>query len=119
MDDPVPGVSLHALQREAVRRFQQLTPPLAAKSLEDTVFYRYGRLISRNEVGSGPEVFAISTEIFHQRNARRADHARHSMLATATPDHNRGAEAERKRGVWGMRVSESVDPGGCRGRQNK
>src|SRR3546814_13882439 len=26
MDDPVPGVSLHALQREAVRRFQQLTP---------------------------------------------------------------------------------------------
>src|SRR3546814_3291 len=43
MDDPVPGVSLHALQREAVRRFQQLTPPLAAKSLEDTVFYRYGR----------------------------------------------------------------------------
>ncbi|PAX95614.1 hypothetical protein CKW48_21410, partial [Bordetella pertussis] len=33
-----------------LRRLQQLTPPLAAKALEDTWFYRDGTLLSRNEV---------------------------------------------------------------------
>ena len=33
------------------RQFQQLSAPLAAKAVEDTAFYRYGRLLSRNEVG--------------------------------------------------------------------
>lgn len=82
----------HDLQCEAIRRFQQLTPPLAAKSLEDTVFYRYGRLLSRNEVGSDPETLAISPEAFHQRNLWRASHAPLSMLATATHDHKRGED---------------------------
>ncbi|MFW7340985.1 malto-oligosyltrehalose synthase [Pollutimonas sp. H1-120] len=91
-DDAVPGVSPRVLQREAVRRFQQLTPPLAAKSVEDTAFYRFGRLISRNEVGSDPDVFAISPDMFHRRNVWRADHAPHSLLATATHDHKRGED---------------------------
>jgi len=34
-------------------RFQQLSAPIAAKSVEDTGFYRYGRLLSRNDVGFG------------------------------------------------------------------
>ena len=49
------------LRRErlaAAVRFQQLSAPVAAKSVEDTAFYRYGRLISRNEVGSDPGRFA-------------------------------------------------------------
>src|SRR5690606_29405999 len=70
--------------REAIRRFQQLTPPLAAKSLEDTVFYRYGCLLSRNEVGSDPSVFAITTDTFHDTNVRRANGAPYGLLATAT-----------------------------------
>src|SRR3546814_14930926 len=32
-------------------KFQQLTGPVTAKAIEDTVFYRYARLISLNEVG--------------------------------------------------------------------
>jgi (1->4)-alpha-D-glucan 1-alpha-D-glucosylmutase len=36
-----------ALAAEAVRRFQQLSAPIAAKAVEDTAFYRYGRLLSR------------------------------------------------------------------------
>ncbi|MFX6330949.1 hypothetical protein ABTF76_22090, partial [Acinetobacter baumannii] len=43
-----------ALQLRAIARFQQLTPPLTAKSMEDTAFYRFGRLLSRNEVGAEP-----------------------------------------------------------------
>src|SRR6185437_12163443 len=31
----------------AVTRFQQLSAPIAAKAVEDTAFYRYGRLLSR------------------------------------------------------------------------
>ncbi len=84
--------AIHGLQGEAIRRFQQLTPPLAAKSLEDTVFYRYGRLLSRNEVGSDPAVLAISSEAFHQRNLWRASCAPRSLLATATHDHKRGED---------------------------
>ena len=36
----------HRLQ--ALARFQQLTSPVAAKSVEDTAFYRFGVLLSRN-----------------------------------------------------------------------
>lgn len=104
-DNAVPGVSPRLLQREAVRRFQQLTPPLTAKSVEDTTFYRFGRLISRNEVGADPDMFSLSPEAFHQRNAWRADHARHSMLATATHDHKRGEDVRARLAV----ISEIPD----------
>lgn len=77
----------------AMRRFQQLTPPLAAKAQEDTVFYRYGRLLSRNEVGSEPARFSMPILDFHRWNERRADAAPFSMLATATHDHKRGEDA--------------------------
>ena len=37
-----------------VIRFQQTTPPVTAKGVEDTAFYRYNRLLCLNEVGSDP-----------------------------------------------------------------
>ncbi len=86
-------------RRQAVTRFQQLTPPLAAKSIEDTAFYRYGRLISRNEVGSDPGEFALSIEQFHAKCVRRAKSFPHSMLATATHDHKRGADTRARLAV--------------------
>ncbi|RJF95337.1 malto-oligosyltrehalose synthase [Noviherbaspirillum saxi] len=80
------------LHQRAITRFQQLTPPLAAKSVEDTAFYRYGRLLSRNEVGSDPAQFAIDVQEFHEANAVRAARFPQSMLATATHDHKRGED---------------------------
>jgi len=77
----------------ALRRFQQLTPPLAAKALEDTLFYRYGPLLSRNEVGASPQRFALSPEAFHALVEARARDFPHAMLATATHDHKRGEDA--------------------------
>ncbi|MEN4922783.1 malto-oligosyltrehalose synthase [Achromobacter spanius] len=77
---------------EALRRFQQLTPPLAAKALEDTLFYRYGPLLSRNEVGASPDAFALSADDFHDRCAARAREHPRAMLATATHDHKRGED---------------------------
>ncbi len=41
-------------EEDLVARFQQLSGPVMAKGVEDTVFYRYNRLISLNEVGRKP-----------------------------------------------------------------
>lgn len=76
--------------RLAAARFQQLTAPVTAKSVEDTAFYRHGRLLSRNEVGSNPAIFARSTADFHARQATRAEQFPAALLATATHDHKRG-----------------------------
>ncbi|WP_375458069.1 malto-oligosyltrehalose synthase [uncultured Enterovirga sp.] len=75
------------------RRFQQLTGPVMAKSLEDTLFYRFGRLISLNEVGGDPAEFGITVEHFHQANAERARAWPDAMIATATHDTKRGEDA--------------------------
>ncbi len=75
------------------RRFQQLTGPVMAKSLEDTLFYRYGRLIALNEVGGDPGHFGLMPEAFHQANADRARHWPQAMIATATHDTKRGEDA--------------------------
>lgn len=85
--------ALQALQQRAIARFQQLTPPLTAKSVEDTAFYRYGRLLSRNEVGSDPAQLSLPLRDFHRLAALRAAHAPYSLLATATHDHKRGEDA--------------------------
>ncbi len=37
-----------------VTRFQQTTPAIMAKGVEDTAFYRYGRLLALNDVGGDP-----------------------------------------------------------------
>jgi (1->4)-alpha-D-glucan 1-alpha-D-glucosylmutase len=81
------------LHQRAITRFQQLTPPLSAKSVEDTAFYRYGRLLSRNEVGSDPGQFSISPQEFHEANRVRAERFPYALLATATHDHKRGEDA--------------------------
>lgn len=80
------------LRLRAIARFQQLTAPVAAKSVEDTAFYRYGVLVSRNEVGADPAQFAIDVETFHQACMTRARRYPRAMLATATHDHKRGED---------------------------
>ena len=81
------------LRLYVARRFQQLTSPLAAKSVEDTSFFRYGRLLSRNEVGADPGQFSLSPEDFHARCIERLAVTPNAMLATATHDHKRGEDA--------------------------
>jgi (1->4)-alpha-D-glucan 1-alpha-D-glucosylmutase len=90
---------------EAVRRFQQLSAPIAAKAVEDTAFYRYGRLLSRNDVGFDPAHFSTSIAAFHDAILARAGHWPHAMLATATHDHKRGEDVRARLAV----VSELPD----------
>lgn len=84
---------------EAVRRFQQLSAPIAAKSLEDTAFYRYGRLLSRNDVGFDAARMSLAPADFHQRMQDRATHWPHAMLTTATHDHKRGEDTRARLAV--------------------
>jgi len=78
------------LRKLAGTRFQQLSAPVAAKAVEDTAFYRYGRLLSRNDVGFEAARLGCSIAEFHAAAARRLDSFPDSMLATATHDHKRG-----------------------------
>jgi (1->4)-alpha-D-glucan 1-alpha-D-glucosylmutase len=80
-----------------VRRFalkvQQFTGPMMAKSLEDTAFYRYPRLLALNEVGGDPAAGGLSIPAFHGLMRARARDWPHGMTATATHDTKRGEDA--------------------------
>jgi (1->4)-alpha-D-glucan 1-alpha-D-glucosylmutase len=84
---------------EAIRRFNQLTAPVAAKAVEDTAFYRYGVLLSRNDVGFDASRMAMPLDEFHRRMTDRAKEWPHGMLTTATHDHKRGEDARARLAV--------------------
>jgi (1->4)-alpha-D-glucan 1-alpha-D-glucosylmutase len=98
--------SLHRLQNVALARFQQLSAPLCAKAVEDTAFYRYGRLLSRNDVGFDPHVFALTAAGFHGRMSARAAALPHALLATATHDHKRGEDVRARLAVLSERPQD-------------
>jgi (1->4)-alpha-D-glucan 1-alpha-D-glucosylmutase len=79
--------------RRFVLKLQQLTGPIMAKSLEDTAFYRYHRLIALNEVGGNPAALPISVPDFHALMIDRNARVLHGLTATATHDTKRGEDA--------------------------
>jgi (1->4)-alpha-D-glucan 1-alpha-D-glucosylmutase len=74
-------------------RLQQFTGPMMAKSLEDTAFYRYHRMLALNEVGGNPAAWSLPVRGFHDRMTDRATTAPHGLTATATHDTKRGEDA--------------------------
>lgn len=89
--DAVAG--LGAAAAEFRSRFQQLTGPVTAKAVEDTLFYRANPLIALNEVGGDPARPVGSVARFHAAMAQRLIHQPHGLLATATHDTKRGEDA--------------------------
>jgi (1->4)-alpha-D-glucan 1-alpha-D-glucosylmutase len=75
-----------------VTRFQQTTPPVVAKGIEDTAFYRYARLLALCDVGGDPGRFGITVERFHAANEDRAQRFPQAMLTTMTHDTKRSAD---------------------------
>jgi (1->4)-alpha-D-glucan 1-alpha-D-glucosylmutase len=103
-------------QSNAATRFRQLSSPVAAKSVEDTAFYRYGPLLSRNDVGFDVERFGGSVADFHARMQRRQAEWPRAMLATATHDHKRGEDVRARLAVlserpqvWNERLARWLD----------
>jgi (1->4)-alpha-D-glucan 1-alpha-D-glucosylmutase len=95
----VPAGPRRTERLRAMVRFQQLSAPTAAKSVEDTAFYRYGRLLSRNEVGSSPGQFDVPVAAFHAACLERQKRLPSAMLATATHDHKRGEDTRARLAV--------------------
>ncbi len=92
----------------ALTRFQQLSAPLSAKAVEDTAFYRYGRLLSRNDVGFDAGRLACTPADMHDRAQARRAQFPNAMLATATHDHKRGEDVSARLAV----LSEMPDAWG-------
>lgn len=87
------------LRLHFVMRLQQLSGPLMAKGIEDTLFYVYNRLLALNEVGGNPGKFGISLAEFHQINQQQMQAWPHKMNATATHDTKRGEDVRARLNV--------------------
>lgn len=75
----------HALG-EWVATFQQYTGAVMAKSVEDTAYYTFCRLIALNEVGGDPGQLGTTVEAFHDMNRRRLLQTPLALLTTSTHD---------------------------------
>ncbi len=80
-------------------KFQQLTGPVMAKGLEDTVCYVYNRFVSVNDVGCTPAEFGLSVEEFHRGNQERQERWPYSMLTTSTHDTKRSEDVRARLNV--------------------
>jgi (1->4)-alpha-D-glucan 1-alpha-D-glucosylmutase len=82
-----------------VIRFQQTTPAIMAKGVEDTAFYRYGRLLALNDVGGDPGRFGIDAERFHAACSERAERFPLNLITTMTHDAKRSADVRARIGA--------------------
>jgi (1->4)-alpha-D-glucan 1-alpha-D-glucosylmutase len=82
-----------------VTRFQQTTPAIMAKGVEDTAFYRYARLLALNDVGGDPSRFNLPVEAFHRGNAERAARFPSNLLVTQTHDTKRSGDVRARIGA--------------------
>lgn len=96
---------------EWITRFQQTSPPIMAKGVEDTAFYRYVRLLALNDVGGDPSRFGISVGEFHEANLERAKRFPLNLLVTQTHDTKRSGDVRARIGAlagmadaWAQRV---------------
>lgn len=80
------------VEHELAVRFQQLSAPVMAKGVEDTAFYRYGRLLALNEVGGDPGCFGSTPAQHHEHCAHLARHWPDTMLTLSTHDTKRSAD---------------------------
>jgi len=74
-------------------RFQQLTGPLMAKSVEDTLFFRQNMDLALNEVGAEPLRRNFSLARFHQEMQTRLEKQPDALSGTSTHDTKRGEDA--------------------------
>jgi (1->4)-alpha-D-glucan 1-alpha-D-glucosylmutase len=98
LDDQVPA--------PFVTRFQQTTPPVMAKGVEDTAFYRYARLLSLNDVGGDPSRFGLSVAEFHAANAERLGRFPRNLLITQTHDTKRSGDVRARIGALSGMAAE-------------
>ena len=80
---------LNEAEADFAAKWQQLTPAVMAKGVEDTTFYCFDRLVSGNEVGSQASLVGISADKFHEFCHYLSERWPNNMLATSTHDNKR------------------------------
>jgi (1->4)-alpha-D-glucan 1-alpha-D-glucosylmutase len=95
--------------KEFVTRFQQTTPAVMAKGVEDTELYRYVRLLALNEVGGDPTRFGISVDDFHRGCLERARRFPRGFLITQTHDTKRSGDVRARIGALAGMAREWAD----------
>jgi (1->4)-alpha-D-glucan 1-alpha-D-glucosylmutase len=83
---------LNEAEADFVAKWQQLTPAVMAKGVEDTTFYCFDRLVSGNEVGSQASLVGISADKFHEFCHHLSERWPNNMLATSTHDNKRSED---------------------------
>lgn len=83
---------LDAAQVAFVANWQQLSPAVMAKGVEDTTFYCFDRLVSCNEVGAQASLIGISTDKFHEFCHYLSERWPRNLLATSTHDNKRSED---------------------------
>lgn len=94
-------------------RFQQISPPITAKGLEDTHFYVYNRFAALNEVGGDPSCFGRSIDHFHKKNRERQKKYPHGFITSSTHDTKRSEDVRMRMcaiseipKIWSKKVKE-------------
>jgi (1->4)-alpha-D-glucan 1-alpha-D-glucosylmutase len=81
-------------RRRFASRFQQVSGPTAAKGVEDTAFYRYVPLVSRDEVGGEPDrPLDEAVTVLHAASAERRERWPLALVPVSTHDTKRSADA--------------------------
>ncbi len=86
-------------ETEFLMRFQQFTPPVMAKGVEDTAFYCYNRLMAMCEVGGDPGSNGLSVKEFHAYNAKMQATHPHTMVTLSTHDTKRSDDVRARLAV--------------------
>jgi (1->4)-alpha-D-glucan 1-alpha-D-glucosylmutase len=75
-----------------IASWQQLSPAVMAKGVEDTIFYSYDRLVSCNEVGGQASLLGIPADKFHEFCHALHDRWPGNLLTTSTHDNKRSED---------------------------
>jgi (1->4)-alpha-D-glucan 1-alpha-D-glucosylmutase len=93
-------------ETEFLMRFQQFTPPVMAKGVEDTAFYCYNRLLAMSEVGGDPGADGMSVAEFHAYNAKMQATHPHTMVTLSTHDTKRSDDVRARLAVLSEMAEE-------------
>ena len=97
--DRVGGRVLLEGSSPAVRRWQQLSGPVAAKGVEDTAIYRFPALVSRDEVGGDPGAAPLTMSALHRRLLARARAWPGALTPLSTHDTKHSEDTRARIGV--------------------
>ena len=86
-------------ESEFLLRFQQFTPPVMAKGVEDTAFYCFNRLAAMSEVGADPGSNGLDVETFHAYNAKMQATHPYTMVTLSTHDTKRSDDVRARLAV--------------------